>query len=133
MGSHDTHGTAHDAAHGGHHDDHNNDGPPSSLRDYLIGFSLSVILTAIPFWLVMDGIITDRSLGLLVLGALAAVQMVVHMVYFLHMSGRVQAGWTMLTTLFTIVFVVIAIAGTLWVMFNMNINMMPSPAHMQGP
>lgn len=136
MSSHDTLGVAHDHPHGDPHDDnhedHNNDGPASSLRDYLIGFVLSVILTAIPFWLVMSGTITDRSLGALVLGALAAVQMVVHMLYFLHMNGRIQAGWTMLTTIFTVVFVAIAVAGTLWVMFNMNINMMPSHGGMPG-
>lgn len=119
--------------HDAHDDDHNDDGPPSSLRDYLTGFVLSLILTAIPFWLVMSGAITDRSVGLLVLGALATVQIVVHMVYFLHMNGRIQAGWTMLTTLFTAVFVAIAIAGTLWVMYNMNAHMMPSHEPMQGP
>jgi len=41
------------------------------------------------------------------------------------MNGKIEGGWTLLSTIFTVVFVAIAIAGTLWVMFHMNANMMP--------
>ena len=116
-------------AHGAHdHGGHNHHGdaePHSSLSDYTIGFVLSVILTAIPFWLVMAKVIADRNTAVLVLGGFAVIQILVHMVYFLHMNGKVEGGWTMLSTIFTVVFVAIAIAGTLWVMFHMNANMMP--------
>lgn len=107
------------------HDDHD-DGPHSTLSGYVTGFILSVILTAIPFWLVMADIITDRTMGVLVLGGFAMAQIVVHMIFFLHMNGKVQGGWTMVSAIFTIVFLAIVIAGTLWVMFHMNKNMMPS-------
>ena len=110
--------------HDAHHGDHDV-GPHSSLREYAIGFVLSVILTAIPFYLVMNGIITDRATAVGVLGLFAIIQVLVHMVYFLHMNGKVEGGWTLLSTIFTVVFVAIAIAGTLWVMFHMNANMMP--------
>ncbi len=76
-------------------------------------------------YLVMNNVIQDRGTAVLVLGGFAAVQIIVHMVYFLHMNGKIQGGWTMLSTIFTVVFVAIAIAGTLWVMFHMNTNMMP--------
>jgi cytochrome o ubiquinol oxidase subunit IV len=137
MGTHNAHAAAHPGAHHdahGHHDDHHGDeGPHSSMREYVIGFLLSVVLTAIPFWLVMADVITDRSTAVLVLGAFAVVQIVVHMVYFLHMNGKVEGGWTMLSTIFTVVFVVIAIAGTLWVMFHMNTNMMPMHGAQDAP
>ena len=110
--------------HDAHHGDHDV-GPHSSLREYAIGFVLSVILTAIPFWLVMAKVIAVRYTAVLVLGGFAVVQILVHMVYFLHMNGKVEGGWTLLSTIFTVVFVAIAIAGTLWVMFHMNANMMP--------
>ena len=110
--------------HDTHHGDHDV-GPHSSLREYAIGFVLSVILTAIPFWLVMAKVIADRNTAVLVLGGFAVVQVLVHMVYFLHMNGKVESGWTLLSTIFTVVFVAITIAGTLWVMFHMNANMMP--------
>jgi len=110
-----------------HHDHHDlhDDGPHSTFSGYMIGFVLSVILTAIPFWLVMADIISDRTVAVLVLGGLAVLQIIVHMIYFLHMNGKIEGGWTMLSTLFTVVFVAIGIAGTLWVMFHMNANMMP--------
>ena len=83
-------------------------------------------------------VIADRNTAVLVLGAFAVVQILVHMVFFLHMNGKIEGGWTMLSTIFTVVFVAIAIAGTLWVMFHMNANMMPdhpqiAPAGQQAP
>ena len=133
---HTTH--AHGAHDHGGHDHHGDAEPHSSLRDYTIGFVLSVILTAIPFWLVMAKVIADRNTAVLVLGGFAVVQILVHMVYFLHMNGKIEGGWTMLSTIFTVVFVAIAIAGTLWVMFHMNANMMPehptpTPATHEAP
>lgn len=107
------------------HDDHHDDGPHSTFAGYMTGFILSIILTAIPFWLVMANIITDKKMAVLVLGGFAVVQILVHMVCFLHMNGKVEGGWTLLSTIFTIIFVAIGIAGTLWVMFHMNANMMP--------
>jgi len=115
-----------------HHTSHDEVGPPSTLSGYLTGFTLSVILTAIPFWLVMADIVTDRNIAVLVLGSFAVAQILVHMVCFLHMNGKLEGGWTMLSTIFTIIFLVIAVAGTLWVMFHMNANMMPGHLeHMQ--
>ncbi len=108
-----------------HDDHHGNSEPHSTFSGYMTGFVLSIILTAIPFWLVMAKVIADRNTAVLVLGAFAVVQILVHMVYFLHMNGKVEGGWTLLSTIFTVVFVAIAIAGTLWVMFHMNTNMMP--------
>ncbi len=128
MSAQNSHAHAHAHAHDGHaaHDGHHHDdGPHSTFSGYMTGFVLSIILTAIPFWLVMAKVISDRSTAVLVLGAFAVVQILVHMVYFLHMNGKVEGGWTMLSTIFTVVFVAIAIAGTLWVMFHMNTNMMP--------
>jgi len=97
----------------------------------MAGFVLSIILTAIPFWLVMTKVIADRNTAVLVLGGFAVIQILVHMVFFLHMNGKVEGGWTLLSTIFTVVFVAIAITGTLWVMFHMNANM--TPEHPQVP
>jgi cytochrome o ubiquinol oxidase operon protein cyoD len=108
---------------GDHHDgDHGSHG---SMRDYLIGFFLSVILTAIPFWLVMTGAIADKQATALVIMAFAIVQIVVHMIYFLHMNTKAENGWTVMALIFTIIIVVIALSGSLWVMYHLNHNMMP--------
>ncbi|KWV60707.1 hypothetical protein AS156_02410 [Bradyrhizobium macuxiense] len=96
-----------------------------TLSSYLIGFGLSVVLTAVPFWLVMTGTIADKQVTALIVLVLAAVQIVVHMVYFLHMNTRSENGWTMMALIFTVIMVVIALTGSLWVMHHLNVNMMP--------
>ena len=111
---------------GGDHGHHDHGGAAhGSLKSYLIGFGLSVVLTAVPFWLVMTGAITDKAITALIVLVLAAIQIVVHMVYFLHMNTRSENGWTMMAMIFTVVMVVIALTGSLWVMHHLNVNMMP--------
>ncbi|MCS0502818.1 cytochrome o ubiquinol oxidase subunit IV [Ancylobacter mangrovi] len=130
MSAHDTTaGHAHDdtgalsPVHHGH-EDHGAE-PHGSLRGYLIGFGLSVVLTAIPFWLVMTGVLGNATATALAIMGFAAVQIVVHMIYFLHMNFRSEGGWTMLALVFTLILVVITLAGSLWVMYHLNTNMMP--------
>jgi cytochrome o ubiquinol oxidase operon protein cyoD len=96
-----------------------------SLSSYLLGFVLSVVLTAIPFWLVMSGALPSKQITALIILVFAAVQIVVHMIYFLHMSTASENGWTMMALIFTIVMVVIALSGSIWVMSHLNSNMMP--------
>jgi cytochrome o ubiquinol oxidase operon protein cyoD len=100
-------------------------GAHGSLKGYLVGFGLSVVLTAIPFWLVMTGALPAQATGFIIVG-FAAVQIVVHMVFFLHMTGKTEGGWSMLALLFTIIIVVITLSGSLWVMYHLNTNMMPA-------
>ncbi len=109
----------------GSNDHHGGDMPHSTFKGYMTGFVLSVILTAIPFWLVMGDVIKDTGMTALVILGFAAVQIVVHMVYFLHMNFQSEGGWNMLALIFTAVIVFIALAGSLWVMYHLNVNMMP--------
>jgi cytochrome o ubiquinol oxidase operon protein cyoD len=119
--NHDQHGHD-DHGHGHHgHDDHNH----GSLKSYTIGFILSVILTAIPFWLVMGNVFANPATTAFTILGFAAVQIVVHMVYFLHMNAKVEGGWSMLAMMFTLILVVIVLSGSIWVMYHMNANMMP--------
>jgi cytochrome o ubiquinol oxidase operon protein cyoD len=103
--------------------------PHGSFGGYVTGFLLSVVLTAIPFWLVMNDVIGNATLAGLVIMAFAAVQIVVHMVFFLHVNGRSEGGWNLMGLIFTIVVVVIVLAGSLWVMYHLNANMMPDHLH----
>ena len=117
--AHDHHAGHGDMAHG-----------EITLSGYLTGFLLSVVLTAVPFYLMMSGVLGDKQVTALVIMAFAVVQIVVHMIYFLHMNTSSEGGWTMMALIFTIVMVVIALTGSLWVMHHLNINMMP--AHQMG-
>ena len=108
-------------------DDHHHEGGHShgTFSSYMLGFVLSVVLTAIPFWLVMSGTLPSKQVTALVIMAFAVVQIVVHMIYFLHMNTTSENGWSMMALIFTIVMVVIALSGSLWVMNHLNSNMMP--------
>jgi cytochrome o ubiquinol oxidase operon protein cyoD len=97
-----------------------------SLRDYVTGFALAVVFTAIPFWLVMHHTFSRPAVTAAIILVFAAVQMVIHMVYFLHMNSRSEGGWTLLALLFTVMLVIIALSGSLWVMYHLNENMMPA-------
>lgn len=112
-----------------HNQDHHDDGDAyhATVRGYVTGFILSVILTAIPFWLVMAKVLPSPKVTGFVIVGFAAVQMVVHMIYFLHMNAKVESGWSMLALLFTVALVAIMLAGSIWVMHHMNTNMMPTP------
>lgn len=114
--THDATGHGHDG--GGH--------AHGSLRDYLIGFALSVVLTAVPFWLVMEDVLESKGLTAIVILAFAVVQIVVHVIYFLHMTSSAEEGWSIMALIFTLVVIVIALAGSLWVMHHLNTNTMPA-------
>lgn len=96
-----------------------------SRRGYLIGFALSVALTAVPFWLVMSGAVASAAATAAVIFAFAIVQIVVHVVCFLHLDTRSEGGWTLISFVFTAVIVTIVLGGSLWIMFHLNSNMMP--------
>ena len=101
-------------------------------RGYVIGFLLSAVLTAIPFWLVMSGVLADRQITAILVIALALVQIVVHTYFFLHVNPRAEGGWTLMALIFTVVVVTIVIAGSLWIMYHLNNNMMPMSGDMGG-
>ena len=104
-------------------------GSHGSQRTYVLGFVLSIILTAIPFWLVMSGALgSKQGIAIAVVG-FAFVQILVHMVCFLHMDTRSEGGWTMMALMFTVVVIAISLSGTLWVMYHLTDNMMPMSAH----
>lgn len=117
---------AHADGHQGHgHDHHDTDAGHGTFKGYMTGFVLAVILTAVPFWLVMGKVFTTSTATAITILAIGVVQIVVHMIYFLHMNGRAEGGWTLLALIFTLVLVFITLTGSLWVMFHLNENMMP--------
>lgn len=105
----------------GHHEAGHTHG---SRKGYLIGFALSAVLTAIPFWLVMAGVLNVTTTAVLI-ALLAFAQIAVHTVFFLHVNTRAEGGWTLMAFVFTAIIVLIVIAGSLWIMYHLHGNMMP--------
>jgi cytochrome o ubiquinol oxidase operon protein cyoD len=106
-----------------HHDDHGGAGH-GTVKSYVIGFILSVILTAIPFGLTMAHMLPVGTL-VPVIVAIGVVQILVHLYFFLHMNASSSQIWNNAAFVFTVLIVGILVVGSLWVMYHLNTNMMP--------
>jgi cytochrome o ubiquinol oxidase subunit IV len=94
-----------------------------SVKSYLTGFILSLLLTAIPFALVMRGTWSAAAAlaGIFVAGL---VQILVHLHYFLHLDTSSAARWNVLAMIFTLLIMALFVGGTLWIMYTLNYRMM---------
>jgi len=103
---------------------HNGTATHFTLRTYLTGFSVAALLTALAFWIVMARPLTGAVAAVAVV-TLAVAQILVQTHSFLHVNSRAQDGWVLTAYVFTCVLLLIAIGGSLWIMFHLNSNMMP--------
>lgn len=67
-----------------------------SLKDYVIGFVVSVVLTLIPFWLVMGRVFETKAATVTAILVLGLIQLIFQLVYFLHLKPSLQGGWTVM-------------------------------------
>jgi len=94
---------------------------PAPYASYVTGFLLSVVATVVAYVFVTQQLLPKEALTYTVMG-IAVVQLVIQMVFFLHI-GR-GSRWKLLTFVFTVVIVLIVAIGTIWVMNHLNYNMM---------
>ena len=90
-----------------------------------IGFLLAVILTLIPFGLVMTDAFEDTVSTALIIMGLGVLQIIVHMVYFLQMNRRAEGSWVLPALIVTVLLVAILLVGTLWGMPPLEGNAVP--------
>ncbi|HEY0212919.1 MAG TPA: cytochrome o ubiquinol oxidase subunit IV [Paenirhodobacter sp.] len=109
--------------------DHSQTHSHGTMSQLMIGFAMAVVLTLVPFALVMSEVEMNRTLLIGIIMGLGGVQIIVHLVYFLHLNSKSEQGWSVAATIFAVVILVIVLAGSLWVMHNMNVNMMPPMDH----
>ena len=93
-----------------------------TVKPYLIGLTLAVMVTAIPFALVATGALTKgATLGIIIAAAL--IQIVVHLRFFLHIGLRTPRE-NLIALAFASVLIFIMVGGTLWIMFDLYHRMM---------
>ncbi|GGU64289.1 cytochrome c oxidase subunit IV [Pseudomonas laurentiana] len=102
---------------------HSHDASHGSYKSYAIGFILSVILTVIPFGLVMYPSL-PKDMTILIVVAFAVIQVVVHLFYFLHLDSSREQRWNVSAFLFTGLVIVLLVGLSLWIMFNIHTSMM---------
>jgi cytochrome o ubiquinol oxidase operon protein cyoD len=94
-----------------------------SARSYGMGFLLSAVLTVIPFAMVMVPGMSHSTVMAAVLTS-AVAQVFVHVVYFLHLNLATSDNrWNVFTFAFTGLIAAIMIAGSVWIMYHLNSNM----------
>jgi cytochrome o ubiquinol oxidase operon protein cyoD len=86
---------------------------------------MSIILTLIPYYLVVNNSLPHDTLVVTVI-AIAIAQLLIQVIYFLHLSLRPEDRSTTLSFVFTIIVVLILVVGSLWIMYNLTHNMMMS-------
>ncbi len=94
-----------------------------SLRSCLTGFVLSLILTAIPFALVMSGTLSF-SAALAAIFSAGLIQVLVHLYYFLHLDASSAARWNLVAMIFTVLIMILFVGGTFWIMWSLYYRMM---------
>lgn len=94
-----------------------------SAKEYINGLIYSVLLTAIPFFLVMANIGSTQFIVAAIM-ICAAAQILVQLVFFLHMNTSSAQIWNTSSAVFVVVIVAIILLGSLWIMEHLNHNML---------
>ena len=93
-----------------------------SVKEYVIGLVLSIVLTVIPFALVMTGNTSTITISIILLCLVA--QVFVQLVFFLHMNGSSAQIWNTTSGVFIVLIVLILVLGSIWIMNHLNHNML---------
>lgn len=94
-----------------------------TLKSYIVGFLLSIILTIIPYYLVTQHVCTASNL-IIIISMFGVLQLFVQLVFFLHLNTKSENGWNLIAFIFTVIIITILVVGSLWIMWHLNYNMM---------
>jgi cytochrome o ubiquinol oxidase operon protein cyoD len=95
-----------------------------TMRSYVIGFMLSLIFTAIPYYLVVSHLATGTTL-LVTMLVFAVLQMVVQVVFFLHLGRERKPYWQSWFLLATVGAILVVVGGSIFIMAHLHSNMNP--------
>lgn len=96
------------------------------LAPYITGFILSIALTLAPYTLVVYHILSGEILKASII-MLGVAQIAVQLIFFLHLGKGGHRAWNIAAGAFAALIVGIVVIGSLWIMANLNTNMVPHP------
>ena len=102
---------------------HKDDRAQGSYFSYTLGFTLSIIATLIPYLALQYHLIGGGHFVVLAV-AFALLQLFVQLVLFLHLNFKKRSQTNLIVFIYTIILVGTVVVGTLWIMQNLNKNMM---------
>jgi cytochrome o ubiquinol oxidase operon protein cyoD len=94
-----------------------------SVKTYVLGLILSIVLTLIPFATVMSGAFATFTTVVVVVVA-AVAQILVQLIMFMHMNTKSDEGWNFVSFIFTVTILALVVGGSLWIMHHLHLNMM---------
>jgi cytochrome o ubiquinol oxidase operon protein cyoD len=102
--------------------------PTANVLSYTVGFAFAVLATIASFVVAQTDLLWPPGIavGLVVL---AIAQIGVHLVFFLHLGSGPESTNNILALTFGVLIVFLVIAGSLWIIANLDANMMPMPMH----
>jgi cytochrome o ubiquinol oxidase operon protein cyoD len=109
----------------------------ATLKGYVIGFVLSIVLTltaAALVWIHINSGHTVFSHSFLIAAilVLAVIQLFVQLIFFMHLAGESGPRWKLGALISTVSIILIVIIGSIWIMNHLNYNMMASPSDMNN-
>jgi cytochrome o ubiquinol oxidase operon protein cyoD len=94
--------------------------PQGSWRSYLIAFALSLILTAIPFVLVIFSVL-PRAAAVTAVTLFALSQIAVHLVFFLHLNRAKEQPFKLAIFLYTLIILAILVGASIWILRHLDL------------
>jgi cytochrome o ubiquinol oxidase operon protein cyoD len=109
----------------------------ATLKSYIIGFVLSVVLTLTAAGLIWIHLSSGHRTFThpFLIGAilvLAVIQLVVQLIFFMHLADETGPRWKLGIFISTIGIILIVVVGSIWIMDHLNYNMMASPSEMNA-
>lgn len=100
------------------------DSPTShgSVKSYVTGLILSIVLTIIPFSVVMSGAFAMTTTVWVIVGT-AVAQILVQLIMFMHMDTKQEEGWNFMSFVFTVTILALVVGGSLWIMHHLHLNL----------
>ncbi|MFC4807891.1 cytochrome o ubiquinol oxidase subunit IV [Paenibacillus sp. GCM10023250] len=106
MAKHNAIGHGSHGGHAGHH---------GSLKEYVIGFALSIVLTIIPILAVVDDWF-GKTATIVVLLITAALQFAVQLLFFMHLREEEGPRYNLVTLILGLIIVIVVVYGSIWIM-----------------
>lgn len=98
-----------------------------TLTGYIVGFGLSLLLTLEAYYLVTHHVLTSSRM-VIAIGALALLQFIAQLIFFLHLGSETKPRWKLLVFWFMVTVVLIIVVGSIWIMNNLGYH---SPTEIQ--
>lgn len=94
-----------------------------SFKPVIIGFVLTILLLVAAYRFVIKLHLTDEALTIALFG-LAIAQVIILFIFFFHLGVESKPRWNLMTFLFTMLIVLIVVGGSMWIMHNLDYNIM---------